>query len=136
MLQHGWEQNYTPVAGSILWSACLAAIPIAVLLYVIGVQRIAAWKASIAGLAAAIVMAAIVYRMPPSLIFDSALYGAAFGVFPIFWIVYWAIFLYRVTVETGKFEIIKASIGHLTANPDLQALLIAFAFGAFLEGAA
>ena len=65
-----------------------------------------------------------------------ALYGAAFGAFPIFWIVFWAIVLYRITVDTGKFEILKNSIGQLDGDPSLQALLIAFAFGAFLEGAA
>lgn len=136
MPQQIWQQNYLPVAASLLWSACLAAGPVVVLLYAIGVQRVASWKASLIGLGAAAIVAGVVYRMPASLVVDSALYGAAFGVFPIFWIVYWAIFLYRLTVETGKFEVIKASIGHLTSNPDLQALLIAFAFGAFLEGAA
>src|SRR2546429_9552289 len=63
-------------------------------------------------------------------------YGAAFGLFPIGWVVFSAILLYRVTLESGKFEVLKDSIGHLTADPKLQALLIAFAFGAFIEGAA
>ncbi len=67
---------------------------------------------------------------------SSALYGVAFGTFPIFWIIYWAIVLYRITVETGQFEVIKNSIGQLTGDRNVQALLIAFAFGAFLEGAA
>ena len=88
------------------------------------------------GLIAALLVALFAYRMPPLLAIDSALYGAAFGAFPIFWIVFWAIVLYRITVETGKFEILKTSIGHLTSDASLQALLIAFAFGAFLEGAA
>lgn len=88
------------------------------------------------GLAAAIAIALIAYRMPAGLAFDSALYGAAFGAFPIFWVIYWAILLYRLTVDTGNFEILKESIGQLTADRNLQALLIAFAFGAFLEGAA
>jgi L-lactate transport len=136
MLEQSWDQNYTPVAGSLLWSSCLAATPVAVLLYAIGIRRVTAWKASLAGLAAALLVAISIYRMPPLLAADSALYGAAFGIFPIFWIVYWAIFLYRVTVDTGKFEIIRDSIGHLTTDRNLQALLIAFAFGAFLEGAA
>ena len=74
--------------------------------------------------------------MPLALLVDSALYGAAFGAFPIFWIIYWAILLYRITVDTGQFEILKESIGHLTTDQSLQALLIGFAFGAFLEGAA
>ncbi len=137
MLQQSWwQQDYTPVAGSLLWSCGAAIAPVAVLLYSVGVRRVATWKASLAGLAAAFLLAILVYRMPVMLALDSALYGAAFGIFPIFWIVYWAIFLYRVTVATGKFEIIKESIGQLTSDRNLQALLIAFAFGAFLEGAA
>ncbi len=131
-----WEQNYTPIAGSLFWSALVAALPVAALLYAIGVRRVSAWVSSIVGLAAALLVALFAYRMPPVLAFDAALYGAAFGTFPIFWVVFWAIVLYRITVETGKFEILKSSIGHLTNDPSLQALLIAFAFGAFLEGAA
>jgi lactate permease len=131
-----WQQIYTPIAGSLFWSALVAALPVAALLYAIGVRRVSAWKSSVIGLAAALLVALVAYRMPPFLALDAALYGAAFGAFPIFWIVFWAIVLYRITVETGKFEILKNSIGHLTSDPSLQALLIAFAFGAFLEGAA
>src|ERR1700721_2881860 len=74
--------------------------------------------------------------MPAGLLFSTIGYGAAFGLFPIGWVVFSAILLYRVTLESGKFEIVKDSIGNLTADPRLQALLIAFAFGAFIEGAA
>jgi lactate permease len=74
--------------------------------------------------------------MPFGMVLSSASYGAAFGVFPISWIVFWAIFLYRLTVKTGQFETIKNSVGSLTSDQRLQALLIAFAFGAFIEGAA
>ena len=88
------------------------------------------------GLLAAAIVALAAYGMPPLLLINSALYGAAYGAFPIFWVIYWAIVLYRLTVETGKFEILKNSIGHLTSDRSLQALLIAFAFGAFVEGAA
>jgi L-lactate transport len=131
-----WEQSYTPIGGSLLWSSLIAALPIAALLYAIGIRRVAAWKASLFGLLAAGLVALMAYRMPPLLVINSALYGAAFGAFPIFWVVYWAIVLYRLTVDTGKFEVLKNSIGHLTTDRNLQALLIAFAFGAFLEGAA
>jgi L-lactate transport len=131
-----WQQNYTPVAGSLGWSALVAALPVLALLYAIGIHRVAAWKSSLIGLATAALVAAVAYRMPPTLLVDSVLYGAAFGAFPIFWIIYWAILLYRITVDTGQFEILKESIGHLTTDPSLQALLIGFAFGAFLEGAA
>jgi lactate permease len=86
------------------------------------------------GLGSAIVVAAFVYRMPPQMIASATLYGAAQGLLPIGWIVFTAILLYRLTVETGQFEIIKDSIGSLTGDQRLQALLIAFAFGAFIEG--
>jgi lactate permease len=74
--------------------------------------------------------------MPVGMIATSVTYGAAFGLFPIGWVVFTAILLYRVTIESGKFEVLKDSIGHLTSDPRLQVLLIAFAFGAFIEGAA
>ena len=131
-----WSQTYTPVGGSLLWSSLVAAVPILVLLYAIGVRRVSAWKAGLLGLGAAILVALLVYRMPSKLAISSALYGAAFGTFPIFWVIYWAILLYRITVDSGAFEILKESIGRLTNERSLQALLIAFAFGAFLEGAA
>ena len=74
--------------------------------------------------------------MPIGLAFSASLYGAAYGIFPICWIMFWAILLYRITVETGRFEVIKDSIGSVTEDRRLQALLIAFAFGSFVEGAA
>jgi L-lactate transport len=131
-----WQQNYFPIAGSLGWSSLAAAVPILALLYAIGVRRVSAWKASLLGLLAAAAVGLLVYRMPPLLLLDAALYGVAFGAFPIFWIVFWAIVLYKITVDTGKFEILKESIGQLTSDRSMQALLIAFAFGAFLEGAA
>ncbi len=131
-----WEQNYKPILDSYGWSALAAALPIFVLLYLLGIKRKPAWVASLVGLAAAVLVALLVYRMPVVPALSSVAYGAAFGIFPIVWIVYWAIFLYRLTVETGKFEVIKDSVGALTGDRRLQALLIAFAFGAFIEGAA
>ena len=76
------------------------------------------------------------YRMPVGLTMSSAAYGAAFGLFPISWIVFWAIVLYNMTVATGKFTIIKDSVGSLTPDLRIQAIIIAFGFGGFLEGAA
>jgi L-lactate permease len=131
-----WQQNYTPVADSIALSTLVAAIPIFTLLFLLGVKRKPAWMASLAGLAATVLVAAAVYRMPPTMIATSVGYGAAFGLFPIGWVVFTAILLYRVTIESGKFDVLKDSIGHLTNDPRLQVLLIAFAFGAFIEGAA
>ncbi len=131
-----WQQTYTPVAGSLGFSALVAALPIFVLLYLLGIKRTAAWIAALSGLSAAALVALLVYRMPPVIMVSSIGYGAAFGLFPIGWIVFWAIILYRITVSTGKFEIIKSSIGNLTEDRRLQGLLIAFAFGAFVEGCA
>lgn len=131
-----WQQSYTPVAGSLGWSALIAALPVFVLLYLLGIRRTAAWIAALSGLATAAMVALMVYRMPVCTMLCSISYGAAFGLFPIGWIVFWAIILYRITVTTGKFEIIKCSIGNLTEDRRLQGLLIAFAFGAFVEGCA
>jgi lactate permease len=131
-----WQQNYTPLAGSLPLSALVAAIPIFVLLVLLGVLRKPAWMASLAGLGAAALVAAAVYRMPLGRLAGAITYGATAGLFPIGWVVFTAILLYRVTLESGKFELLKDSIGHLTDDPKLQALLIAFAFGAFIEGAA
>ena len=117
-------------------STLAAAVPIFVLLLLIGVLRKPAWIAGLSGLAAGLVMAIVVYKMPVTLAVSSTLMGAAFGLLPIAWIVYWAVVLYRLTLETGNFDIIKDSIGSLTADRRLQAMLIAFAFGAFVEGAA
>jgi lactate permease len=131
-----WQQEYLPIGDSLAWSTLAAAIPIFVLLLLIGVLRKPAWIAALSGLAAAAVIAIGVYGMPVPLAIGAATNGAAFGLFPIGWIVYWAIVLYRLTLETGQFEIIKDTIGGLTSDRRLQAMLIAFALGAFIEGAA
>ncbi|HEV2274578.1 MAG TPA: lactate permease LctP family transporter [Acidobacteriaceae bacterium] len=131
-----WEQGYY-VLGQGLWvSAAIAAIPTVVLLYLLAVKRKPSWVASLTGLGMTLIVALIAYRMPVKLALSSAAHGAAFGLFPISWIVFWAIVLYNVTVQTGKFAIIKDSIGSLTSDLRLQAIIIAFGFGAFIEGAA
>ena len=89
-----WTQIYDPIAGSLGLSALVAALPIFVLLLALGVLRLPAWKASLLGLAAAIFVSLVVYGMPFPLMANSVLYGAAFGLFPIGWIVYAAIVLY------------------------------------------
>lgn len=131
-----WTQVYAPVARSIAASAMVAAGPIFVLLYALGIRRMPSWKAAFLGLAVAEIVALLVYRMPLTLSIGAITYGAAFGLFPIGWVVFWAIVLYRITIETNQFGVIKESLGSLTADARLQALLIAFAFGAFVEGAA
>ena len=131
-----WQHNYTPLAGSLPLSTIVAAIPIFVLLLLLGVWRKPAWVAALCGLLAAAVVSVVEYGMPLRNLAGSITYGAAFGLFPIGWVVFGAILLYRVTVETGKFEIIKDSVGRLTDDRRLQAMFIAFSFGAFIEGAA
>src|SRR5437016_4183415 len=130
-----WQQNYTPVSGSLALSALVAAIPIFTLLLLLGVLRKPAWIASLFGLAAAAAVALGAYGMPAGAAIGAMTNGAVFGLVPIGWIVFAAILLYRLSVESGKFEILKDSIGGLTNDRNLQALLIAFAFGAFIEGA-
>lgn len=131
-----WQQVYLPVADSLALSAIVAALPIAVMLIMIGILQKPPWAAALAGLGTALVVAIAVYGMPTALAASSVTYGAAFGLFPICWIVFWAIVLYRLTLESGKFEIIKDNIGGLTNDRRIQAMLIAFALGAFIEGSA
>jgi len=131
-----WSQTYSPFAGHLGLSALAAALPLFVLLYLLGIRRTTAWVAGVSGLAAAVAVALILYRMPVSMVVSASALGAAFGLLPITWIVFWAIFLYRLVVDTGRFEVVKDSVGSLTQDRRLQALLIAFAFGAFVEGAA
>jgi len=131
-----WQHNYEPVGGSLALSALVAAIPIVALFLVLGVWRKPAWMSALAALGSALVVALTVYGMPVQLAVMSSLYGAAYGLFPIAWIVFSSIMLYRLAVDTGKFEIIKDSVGSLTDDRRLQAMFIAFSFGAFIEGAA
>lgn len=131
-----WPQTYLLFGTGLGISAVVAAIPIFIFLLLLGVLRKPAWMAGAVGLVAAFGLAIFAYGMPVVPAVSSALYGAAFGLFPICWIMYWAIVLFRLTTESGKFDVIRDSIGRLTPDPRLQALLIAFCFGAFLEGAA
>ena len=131
-----WQHNYEPLGGSLAVSAPVAALPIVVLFLMLGVLRSPAWKAAGAALVTALVVAIGAYGMPARLALISTLYGAAYGLFPIAWIVFASIMLYRLAVDTGKFEIIKDSVGSLTDDRRLQAMFIAFSFGAFIEGAA
>lgn len=131
-----WEQDYLPVANNLGYSTVVAAVPLLILFFMLGVKRKPSWMAGLSALGAALVLAVGVFGMPLPQAGASMVYGAAFGLFPIGWIVIASLILYRVTVETGKFEIIKDSIGSLSDDRRLQAVLIGFAFGAFIEGAA
>src|SRR5262245_46769944 len=131
-----WTQTYAPLGGSLGLSALAAAVPIIVLFIMLGALRKPAWMAATAALISAFVVSLAAYGMPVRLAIISTIYGAAYGLFPIAWIVFASIFLYRMAVDTGKFEVIKDSVGGLTNDRRLQALFIAFSFGAFIEGAA
>ena len=131
-----WTQVYTPVAGSVGLSALVAALPIAVLLGLLAFGHARAHWAALAGLGASLAVAVLVFGMPPGLAAAAALNGAAYGLFPIGWIVLCAIFVYDVTVQSGDFEVVKHTVAGLASDRRLQALLIAFSFGAFIEGAA
>jgi L-lactate transport len=131
-----WQQNYTPVGGQLLASAFVAALPIFTILILLGIFRRPAWLAAVSALIVALLVALLVYQMPPMLAVSATLFGAAFGLFPIWWVVFAAIFLFRIVEETGHFEVIKNSIVQLTNDQRLQLLLIGFTFGAFMEGAA
>ncbi len=130
-----WTQVYNPL-GSIYLSALLAALPVVVLLGLLGFCHVKAHWAALCGLAAALLLALVLYRMPLKLAAAAAGYGAAFGLFPIGWLVLNAIFIYDITVKTGQFEVAKQTIAGLASDRRIQVLLIAFSFGAFIEGAA
>src|SRR6187401_845766 len=131
-----WQHNYEPIGGSLGLSAPVAAIPIVVLFVMLGILRKPAWVSALSALVSALVVALVAYGMPVKLALIATIYGAAYGLFPIAWIVFASIMLYRLAVDTGKFEVIKDSVGSLTDDRRLQAMFIAFSFGAFIEGAA
>jgi lactate permease len=130
-----WSQIYIPL-GNLLLSALVAALPVIVLLGLLAFWHVRAHVAALAGLATALFVAILVYGMPAPLALAAAGNGAAYGLFPIGWIVLSAIFVYDITVMTGKFEVVKQTIAGLASDRRIQALLIGFSFGAFIEGAA
>jgi len=130
-----WAQIYDPMNNAVL-STALAAVPVVVLLGGLAFFRLSAHVAALLGLAAALIIAIFVYGMPAQMAGASALYGAFFGLLPIGWIVLNIIFLYQLTKDKGYFKILQDSIAGITEDRRLQLLLIAFAFGAFFEGAA
>jgi lactate permease len=130
-----WIQIYDPL-GSPWLSTLAAALPIVLLLATLAILEWKAQWSALAGLVAALLVSIVVYGMPAESAMATAVYGAAYGLFPIGWIILNAVFLYSLTVETGQFEIVKRSVASLSADRRVQALLIAFSFGAFIEGAA
>jgi lactate permease len=130
-----WNQTYDPI-GHWLVSAAIAALPIIVLLGTLAFLRLKAHWAALLGLAAALLISTSVFGMPPAKSLVVVLYGAAFGLFPIGWIILNVIFLYNLACEKGYFKILQDSLTGITQDRRLQLLLIAFCFGAFFEGAA
>ena len=131
-----FEQVYTPVVDSLVLSTLVAVIPIAILFILLAVLRVAAHWASLASLAAAFVIAIAVYGMPVGLALNSTVAGAAFGLFPIVWIVINAIWIYNLVVDTGNFDTVRDSLASLSNDRRVQVVLIAFVFGALLEATA
>jgi lactate permease len=129
-----WIQVYDPL-GSPWLSTAAAALPIVLLLTALAWLEWRAHRAALFGLLAALGVSVLVYGMPASTAAATAVYGAAYGFLPIGWIVLNAVLLYSLTVETGQFDILKASVGRLSDDRRIQALLVAFSFGAFIEGA-
>ena len=130
-----WPQRYDPLHSAAL-STCLAALPIVVLLGALASRRIKAHAAALLGLGTALLVATLVVGMPAHLALAAAADGAAYGLFPIGWIVLNVIFLYRLTLDAGRFELLRLSLGGLTRDRRLQLVLVAFCLGAFFEGAA
>ena len=129
-----WIQVYNPL-GSPWLSTAAAAFPIVLLLVALGLLEWRAHIAALAGLVAALAVSTLVFGMPLATAGATAVYGAAYGLLPIGWIIVNAVFLYNLTVETGQFEVVKTSVSRLSADRRIQALLVAFSFGAFIEGA-
>jgi lactate permease len=130
-----WNQNYDPL-GHWWLSTLVAALPILVLLGLLAGLKVKAHLCAVAGAATAVVVAILVFKMPGLLAVSSFFYGSAFGLLKIVWIVIAAVFLYDISVETGQFEIMKQSVAAITPDRRLQLLLVAFCFGAFIEGCA
>jgi L-lactate transport len=131
-----WTQDYDPVGGSLWLSAAVAVIPIVFFFIALAVLRMKGHIAALITVALAVLVAVLAYGMPPLMAFEATAYGFLFGLWPISWIIVAAVFLYKLTVKTGQFEVIRSSVLTITADQRLQMVLIGFCFGAFLEGAA
>jgi lactate permease len=128
-----WMQNYDPLHTWFL-STLVAALPVVALFFALIVLKTRVWVAALSGLCLAVFLALIVLRMPASMVAAAGTLGVLFGLLRIAWIIVASIFLYHVAVETGQFQVMKDSIAALSTDKRLQLILVAFCFGAFLEG--
>src|SRR4051794_30807435 len=131
-----YQQVLDPVAHSLGWSSLVAAIPLAVLFVLLGVLRVTAWLAALISLAVSIVIAVAVYPMPLGKALLAGSEGAAFGFWPILWIVINALWIYNMTVATGHFAVLRRSFAKVSSDMRIQGVIIAFCFGALLEALA
>jgi lactate permease len=136
MILANYQQDYSPVGHSLGLSSIIAILPLLVLFVLLGVVRMKAWLASLISLIVALVVAVAVYSMPFTDALNSGLLGAAFGFFPIMWIVINAIWVYNLTVETGHFDVLRRSFASISDDQRVQAIIIAFSFGALMEALA
>ena len=131
---------YRPVldslAGSLTLTALVAMLPLLVLFVLLGVLRMPAWKASVIALAVSLLVAVLAYSMPIGQALLASTEGAAFGFFPILWIVINAIWVYNMTVVTGHFDVLRRSFAKVSDDQRIQAVIVAFCFGALLEALA
>ncbi|NKQ56005.1 L-lactate permease [Amycolatopsis sp. K13G38] len=130
-----YHQVSAPLGG-LGWSALVAALPLLVLFVLLGVFRVRAWLASLVGLALSLVVAIVAYGMPTGAALNSALEGAAFGLFPALWIVVNAIWIYQMTRRSGHFDVLRRSFARISDDQRVQGIIIAFSFGALLEALA
>ena len=131
-----YQQVYDPVGDSLGLSAIFAVLPLITLFVLLGGLKWRRTGPRSAALAVALVVAIAVYSMPVGQAFDSALLGAVFGLFPIMWIVWNAIWIYNMTEATGHFAVLRRSFGRISDDQRVQAVIIAFCFGALLEALA
>jgi len=129
-----WIQSYNPLGNTVL-STAAAALPVCLLFYLLAVRKTIAWRAALYSFLVALALVWAVFRMPPVMVAGAVAHGLVYAVVRIAWTVVAAVFIYELTVESGHFEVIKESIGGITDDRRLQVLLVAFAFGALLEGA-
>jgi lactate permease len=131
-----YQQVLDPIGGSLAWSAVVAAVPLLLLFVLLGALKMTAWLASLISLAVSLVIAVVVYGMPIGQALLAGSEGAAFGFFPILWIVINAIWVYQMTVETGHFDVLRRSFASVSDDQRIQAIIIAFSFGALMEALA